>query len=260
MNRHLIYIIGIVLLAACSHIAEDERLVYVKPPEVARAVLIEDFTGQRCVNCPTAHDEIARLRREYGDSTIVAVSIHGGPLAVASTQKVLGLRTAEGDEYVRYWQTENSLPKGLVNRMAPVSNPDQWAAQVRQAIARPAPLMLHIANDYLASTRQLTVSVTLQAVEPVRGRLQLWLTESGITAMQLMPDGTANPEYRHDHVFRCSINGTWGTEITAEAGQTLTTSHAITLDDGWPPDKMSVVAFVYDDNGVQQVTAAALTN
>ena len=40
----------IVALMACSHIDEDERLIYVKPVAASRNVLIEDFTGQRCVN------------------------------------------------------------------------------------------------------------------------------------------------------------------------------------------------------------------
>ena len=42
--------------ASCSNIDEDERLIYVKPADVGRAVLIEDFTGQKCVNCPTGTD------------------------------------------------------------------------------------------------------------------------------------------------------------------------------------------------------------
>lgn len=39
-------------LAACSDIAEDDRFEYVEPAEVAKRVLIEDLTGQLCLNCP----------------------------------------------------------------------------------------------------------------------------------------------------------------------------------------------------------------
>ena len=42
--------------ASCSNIDEGDRLIYVKPAEVGRAVLIEDLTGQRCINCPTGTD------------------------------------------------------------------------------------------------------------------------------------------------------------------------------------------------------------
>ena len=36
--------------ASCSNIDEGDRLIYVKPAEVGRAILIEDFTGQKCIN------------------------------------------------------------------------------------------------------------------------------------------------------------------------------------------------------------------
>ena len=91
------------LLSACSQIDESERFIYVEPSGVARAVLIEDFTGQRCINCPTAASEIERLQKEYGEENVIAVSIHSGPLAVFSNEKVKGLRTELGDTYYSHW-------------------------------------------------------------------------------------------------------------------------------------------------------------
>ena len=49
------------LLLACSNIDESERFIYVPPIDAQRAVLIEDFTGQACVNCPAASDVILDL-------------------------------------------------------------------------------------------------------------------------------------------------------------------------------------------------------
>ena len=53
-------------MAACSHIAEDEQLIEVAVDdmptnEIMRNVLLEDFTGQRCVNCPKAAEIIHQL-------------------------------------------------------------------------------------------------------------------------------------------------------------------------------------------------------
>ena len=45
---------ALALFTACDNIPEDDRLIYIKPAAVSRAVLIEDFTGQACVNCPAA--------------------------------------------------------------------------------------------------------------------------------------------------------------------------------------------------------------
>ena len=83
--------IAAMLLAACSYIEEDERLIYVKPAEVKRHVLLEDFTGQRCINCPKASDEIKALQEQYGEENVIAVGIHSGPLGFHSTDKYVGL-------------------------------------------------------------------------------------------------------------------------------------------------------------------------
>ena len=69
------------MAVGCDEVDENDRLIYVKPQAVGRNVLIEDFTGQRCVNCPNASEEIARLQREYGADTVIAVGIHSGPFS-----------------------------------------------------------------------------------------------------------------------------------------------------------------------------------
>ena len=50
------------VLSSCSDLDEQDRFVYIKPADAARKVLIEDFTGQRCPNCPSATDEIHHLQ------------------------------------------------------------------------------------------------------------------------------------------------------------------------------------------------------
>ena len=61
IKAYLALLLTALLMVACSHIDEDEQLIYVKPAPVERCVLIEDFTGQRCVNCPNAAEEIEKL-------------------------------------------------------------------------------------------------------------------------------------------------------------------------------------------------------
>lgn len=64
------------VLSSCSDLDEQDRFVYIKPADAARKVLIEDFTGQKCVNCPKATDEIHVLQETYGEDNIIAVGIH----------------------------------------------------------------------------------------------------------------------------------------------------------------------------------------
>ena len=117
------------LLTACSHIADDERLIYVKPAPTVRSVLLEDFTGQRCINCPKASEEISALQQQYGEDAIIAVGIHAGPLAMHPDSRFVGLATDTGDEYFDHWHLEYQ-PVGLIDRSTPMKY-SEWSAKIR---------------------------------------------------------------------------------------------------------------------------------
>ncbi len=247
IKTYTLYVIGL-LLAACSHIEEDERLVYVKPAAVARTVLLEDFTGQRCVNCPRGTEIIEQLQEEYGDA-VIAVGIHGGPLGFMGNNTLVGLATEVGSEYYNHWQLEYQ-PVGLVNRHGAVNYTD-WATTVRAQIDTTAPLSMEA--QATIEDGKIEICTTITGTDGnTTGKLQLWVLEDGITAMQLMPDGSANREYVHNHVLRIPVNGTWGEDFTIQEGETKTTHHIQVLDPSWNTQQLSIVAFVYNDQGVQQ--------
>jgi hypothetical protein len=54
-------------------------------------------------------------------------------------------------------------------------------------------------------------------------------------------------------VFRAAVNGTWGTDITLREGEEQEHSFSIALSDEWKTENLSIVAFVYNDSGVEQV-------
>lgn len=250
LRRYTYIIIGCIcsILAACDHIPEAERLIYEKPEPAQRVVLLEDFTGQRCSNCPTATEVIEQLQEAYGDA-LVAVGIHGGPLGYAGNAKVIGLATKTGDEYYDHWNLDHQ-PVGLINRHGSVDYP-KWVADVKEELAKPAPLRL---NGF-AFLADKTITIQIEAVGAdgtVTGKLQVWLLEDGIKTLQLMPDGTANQEYIHNHVFRTAINGTWGEDFSIKEGEITQFTMTQTLEPSWNPENLSIVAFVYNDSGVQQ--------
>lgn len=245
--------------ASCSNIDEGDRLIYVKPAEVGRAVLIEDLTGQRCINCPTGTDIITGIIKTYGEDNVIAVGIHCGPLGFAGNSKRVGLKTDTGDEYYTYWANGTNLgqPSAIFNRKkgkGPIDNLNNWAAEVGLIISEKANLSVNIANAYDAKTRKLTTKVGVFGVNgTVSGKLQVWIVEDGIKAMQLMPDGSANQEYIHNHVFRAAVNGTWGEEVTVKEGETTSKDYSYVLPETWNAENISVVAFVYNKSGVENV-------
>ncbi len=254
--RYITICLLALLLNACDHIDREDRLIYEKPVTSKRAVLLEDFTGQRCINCPKGTEVIEQLVAEYGDTAVVAVSIHGGPLGFSGNATTLGLATETGNEYYDHWNLEYQ-PVGLVNRHGAVNYPE-WAAAVKEELLKPAPLNLR-ASATADNSQALHVSITAMGTDGTSsGKLQVWILEDGITAMQLMPDGTANADYVHNHVFRKAVNGTWGEEITIKEGETKTWEYTQAIDPAWSSRNLSIVTFVYNDYGVLQAAKAHL--
>lgn len=243
--------------ASCSNIDEGDRLIYVKPAEVGRAILIEDFTGQRCINCPTGTEIINGIVETYGEDNVIAVGIHSGPLGFAGNSKTPGLMTYTGNEYYTRWDKENKMgqPWVVFNRKtSPDSHYNNWAAMVGTIISEKANLSVKIDNAYDAATRTLTTTVGAFGTNgTVNGKLQVWIVEDGVKALQMMPDGKPNKEYMHNHVFRAAVNGTWGEDVTVKEGETTTKQYSYVLTETWNADNIAVVAFVYNDGGVENV-------
>lgn len=251
------FYIAAMFMAACSNVDEADRLIYVKPAPAARCVLLEDFTGQRCVNCPRGTEVIEQLQAEYGDSVFIAVGIHSGPLGFKGNARLTGLATTIGDEYYNHWNLEYQ-PVGLVDRHGAVNYTD-WALAVKEELARPATLTIKAAANIVDN--QVDIRLTMAGTDgTTTGKLQIWLLEDGIKAMQLMPDGAGNNEYVHNHVLRTPVNGTWGEDFTIQEAETKVTHHTQAIDPAWNKDNLSIVAFVYNDQGVQQAAKIRIKN
>ncbi len=253
------------MLTACDHIAEVDRiydpLVKEEPKgendesgneteeSTKRVVLLEDFTGQRCTNCPKATNVIDVLHEVFGDD-VVAVGIHGGPLAFAGNARTVGLKTDTGDEYYNHWNLEYQ-PVGLVDRHAPIDYPE-WTTAVKEELAKPAPLRLD--GTAVLADGVITIQINAKGTDgTVTGKLQVWVLEDGIQTLQLMPDGKPNQQYTHNHVFRAAVNGAWGEDFSIEEAKSEQRSMTQTLEPNWNREHLSIVAFVYNDSGVQQV-------
>lgn len=239
-------------LMACSNIDEDDRFIEVEPVEVAKRVLIEDFTGQRCVNCPNASEMIESLQEQYGAENVIAVGIHSGPFSKTASGRPLSLWTETGDYYFNSWNID-AQPTGVIDRKTVSSTYQSWGTIVRDALQASAPLTLGATTSYDEATRTVTINVNAKGGLDVTGKLQLWLIEDNITDMQAMPDGSINNNYVHNHVFRTAVNGQDGEDFSIAWDEEKTVTSTYVLNENWKAENMSVVAFVYNNSGVQQV-------
>lgn len=251
----------VLMLVSCDEVSLQDRLTFVEPPEVGRAVLIEDYTGQYCVNCPRASEEIERLVEQYGDSVVIAVAIHSGPF---SKQKGTPspLYTEVGDQYFARWNL-SAQPVGLIDRLfgpMPFSYTD-WGAGVNYELTNSKASVAFVTSTALDSDTKVA-SIEVQTIGmdslQVSGKLQVWLVEDSIDNFQYMPDGSVLDHYNHMHVLRASVNDPWGDDLSVNHGQVVTRAYNITMDPAWVPEHCSIVTFLYDGDGVKQVAKTKL--
>lgn len=260
MQRTKYYTLPLILLLglmACSEIKDSDRFIEMPTPELKRTILLEDFTGQRCTNCPDAHRAIHELTKQYGDA-VIPVAIHAGSFAIMESQSIegrlVGLGTEEGNQYAEAKQVK-AYPSGLVNRQGAPSSYPEWSKAVWQAIQSAPRLDLFLQSEFQEEDSLLTIQTEIRPYASVSGKLQLWLVEDFIEALQL-DNNQYFAHYMHNHVFRSSINGTWGEEVQLVENIHKEHAHQVQLNKkGWNPAHMRVVAFIYNDKeGVLQAT------
>jgi hypothetical protein len=216
--RHLAIVGSAITLGAavtaCSDIDEAERIIPAPDFTPQRSVLVEDFTGQKCVNCPNAHELIDSLKSQSFGSAIIPVSIHGGSFAL-NTAAATTLGTDAGEAYVTSLGVE-AFPSCRVNmRSDIIGNLGQWTGAILNELLR-AP-QINFAGEAATATvgadGSLSINVKLNLLSTsttdeadlANAHLGIWLVEDSITAMQFLPSGAATGTYEHNNVLRTAL-------------------------------------------------------
>lgn len=239
----------LLIMFSCDIIPEDELLIEVPNPPIERVVLLEDYTGQQCVNCPKAAAEIEILSEIYKENLVV-VAIHAGPLSTTAMQ------TEAGSEYYDKFKIPYN-PIGLVNRRVYngqlTVDYQKWGEAIRDIIWKKSGISLSvISNEYNISENLLNLTVRVEKESDLdisKLSLQLWITENNILKPQAMPDGAPiNMNYVHNHVLRDAPNGIWGTPLTFNGNVAeFTLSDYSLKDKGWDLTSCDLIAFVYNE-------------
>lgn len=264
MIRKILFLLPLILLGvACSDINEDERLILGDKVEARRTVLLEDFTGQNCVNCPKAHTTINDLEAQYGDN-LIAVSIHCGSFGIPVTnRRYTGLMQPEGDALNdRYNITE--WPKGVVNGHGGATNHTEWAEQVRREITVAPVASITPKAVYTADKSAVDISVEIHVIEDIDAQLNVWLLEDGIVARQEDKELGRINDYVHNHVFRACYEGIDGVPVNIKKGFHTQMQARVAVRSGeyehWNLDNVYAVVFLRDAGGVLQAAKCHIEN
>lgn len=282
-------LIGTTLLSGCDEIEENERIV---PGEVTPFVfipdtimietegiefevvemhrlLVEDYTGWNCTNCPNMAAFIdSKIKGNY---QAIVVGLHPASNLLSKTAPgfPFQLSCALADTYGDYFggsAANLSLPAMTIDRSrkegkyllsgdtTTVQNSALEIAFNRYRaynIDHSAP-QISLGIDIERQNGEYTITCLALSRNRIEAplKLQLWIVENNIEGLQAHKGGTAR--YTHNHVLREAANGDWGEPLLlqpdADSGYNLAIKTNKWSADGknFVPENCEAVVFVYN--------------
>ncbi len=236
-------------------------------PQV-KNVLIEEFTGVRCIGCPAGSTEIQNLISQ-SNGRLVAVSIHAGFFSLPYPENDYDFRTDGGTSILNFLGQPEANPAAVVDRKQfpgeadlQFVNTSAWAGIISQQYDEMAKLSMTLENTYNENNRTLTMKVSGESQELITEevKLTIMITESGIVDNQLTPESSpdSNPDYVHNHVLRKVITAFEGDVIASTLGEgaTFEETYTFIIPNDWVVADCEVIAFTHLSESNKEVLQA----
>lgn len=250
------------LLFSCDKVKEpfiEKNNLPQDTHQVVQKVLIEDFTGHRCGNCPRAHEKIEELHGIYGDK-IITIAIHSGYFAMPAPASgyPADYRCTEGNEITNLFGVTD-YPTGMVNRKEVNSQKllaySDWGSVIADLTQQQPQLGITLTNAYSVASRQIQTTAEIKFKSDVNEQLKIcfFVTEDSIVSPQTDYDVSPNKidNYVHRHVLRGAMKGSFGENLPLSsytAGSSVTVTGAMTLNTAWNESQCYVVVYVYKES------------
>ena len=237
-------------VSSCDKIDINNTHKPFSPSGHGKTVLIKDFTGVRCVNCPAAAEIVHELQHEVGEEHVIVMSVHAGYLAQPVGQ-FPDFTTPEGTEW---YGTNSSNPLFSVDHVALTDGNTLYVEQVdvplSDALAEEQTFEIFTAVTYDDETRQLDMEADVVATADVEGNFYVTacLLEDSIVGRQVVPGGI-DTAYVFRNVFRGTVNGADGDLFLngpVYINDEYIYKYTIELDPAFNADQCYFLAYVYD--------------
>jgi hypothetical protein len=284
MKKHLIIIpFAVVLLASCDKIENPVLPTYgfdlaLFPGEIQdypypdiqaadnpqKNVLLEDYTGHRCPNCPVASG-IAEQVEEDNYPRVVTVSIHAsttGNFQLVDDEHPTDFTTEAGDSYIVELEALDFNPIGNVNRKEGLLGGSgiwlfhpNWESNVEQELETDLIVDLQVHINHYPETNGLFVHSRVDFQEELEGRFHIvhYLVRKEVESPQTSGSNLIE-DYIHHNVLSGTLNGAWGEEVlngTASAGSTYQYDISYELpgqaeDQTFASENLKVISYIMD--------------
>lgn len=235
-----------------------------------RNVLIEDYTGHKCVFCPAAADLAHQLHLANPDRVFVA-SLHTGPTGIGDFQSVsppeypVDFTNPEGLAIGTYFGTNDGgfigNPRGTINRVNSggiiFQNPNSWSSLLSTQLSENnLRVNMQSALNYYPTTKGAFLHVEVEKLDQnLTNELGIvaYIIEDSLVGDQKMSDNSHNHTYIHRDIHRGNLNGQAFGRILKSSDLTngkyyINYSFVVPnqLDGNYNAENMHVLVYVYD--------------
>lgn len=250
---------------------------YLGPPVQAssRNVLVEEFTGATCANCPAARDMLTSIS-DQNPGRIIPIEIHifnfqqSKPAHGARYDLRTEAGTAIGQQI---YSAVSGMPSAGFNRLPfqgeLLHYTPKWAGAIDEALKAPGILNLDLSSQFDPSSRVATIHVRVTYAQAVNEKqyLSLALLEDDLIDIQEFTHGKFDSAYAFKHTLRDFLTPVTGIEFLAdldnkEPGRVYERWFTYEVPEDFQVKNCQLVAFVHRHDAqskeVLQVTKAPL--
>jgi hypothetical protein len=254
--KNLAFLVIALVFFGCDQITEpyDENFVI----EGEKVILLEDFTGHTCSNCPAASITAKSLLDVYGDNLVV-VATHNTQFADPKGNLSADYRTETGEELDNIFSIQEAgLPKGMINRVeyenTLLMNHTAWGSAVAEALKAPATHNIELIATFDERTREVVLNAEIEFLNFGTNSTQLvvYVLEDSIVSPQ-KNETEFVVDYVHNHMLRMNVSagGTFGDKVTnveVGPGTKINKTYTFTLPEEYRENHIDLVAYVHDNS------------
>lgn len=265
----------VVLLASCEEkapvinfgepIAQDTTFVLPTVPAAEKHnVLVEEFTGQSCSNCPAAHELLTEIQHahEPGRINVIGLYFEG----ITQTRPPHGAKYDFRNAQAKLIATDvysgvSSIPAGGVERVAIGGtiklDRSVWTSTIESRLNVPSPVNLKIESEYNATDSIASIRATLVYTSKVDfpHNISIVVVEDSIIDKQEYPSThPVHPGYDEAYLFTNIFRGMvtsapYGDPVltavtTKEPGRAFIKNFKYKLTNVLNPANCRVIAFI----------------
>jgi Outer membrane protein Omp28 len=178
------------LILQATSIAKDTSYISnIIPAAQLKNVLLEEFTGVTCSNCPTATQQIISLQNQYNPRLLV-VKIHSNLQAKPIEPTDPDFRNSDADNLATSFNLASKpsagidrLPNGTANYCHPIAS---LSNKIINQLSKPTPINIELSKQINATLDSITLTTmfTFNTSTTDKYRYHIYLLENDVEATQ----------------------------------------------------------------------------